>query len=111
MKYLYRYCPGVVLSIFMMCVALVGCVPEAIELPCRVRAIVTDSATNISVNEATLNAVVSLIDKDSIDCGVIYGANETLSSAKGTMVATAANGEYAVVVDKLNANTTYYYRA
>ena len=111
MKHVYRYCHGVVLFIFVMCVALVGCIPEAIELPCRVRIVVTDTATDISVNEATLRAVVSLIDNDSIDCGVIYGLSDALSAEKGTTKPTIGHGEYAVSVGDLKANTTYYYRA
>ena len=88
-----------------------GCVPEDIELPCRIKSVATDTALSISAHRARLSGKVDITDTDSISCGIIYDVSSTLSSTKGTMKSTRSVGDYFVEVSELKANTTYYYRA
>ena len=111
MRHLYRYCRYCLACIFLMCLAFMGCVPEDIELPCRIKSVATDTALSISAHRARLSGKVAITDADSISCGIIYDVSSTLSSTKGTMKSTKSVGDYFVEVSELNANTTYYYRA
>ena len=111
MTYLRRNHCRTILSLLAVCLAFTACVPEDIELPSRVKSVVTESATSVTSAEAKLSGLVSLYDTDTISCGIIYDTSSSLSSKNATMKSTAANGKYSVSIDGLSANTTYHYRA
>ena len=112
MKKIHDYHYGGIGFIFTLCLILFSCIPDDIELPFRVKSVVTDSVTNVTYCEAKLGGVVNVIDADTVTCGVIYSTYISfLSSKNGLKKPTTANGQYAVVLDLLDANTTYYYRA
>ena len=101
-----------ILQAFMMaCMLFIGCIPEDIDFPSRVKSITTNDVTDISTNRATLNGSVMLSDTDTISCGVLYNTSPTLSNKSGVQKSTTANGNYSVSIDGLIPNTTYYYRA
>ena len=97
--------------ILMVCLVFVGCIPENIELPSRVKSVTTNEPARITVNSATLCANVNLVDSNTINCGIIYDISSKLSSSIGTKKNTTANGDYSVNLSGLKPNTTYYYRA
>ena len=108
---LYRNHCYTILSLLLACLAFTSCVPEGIELPSRVKSVVTGYVAVRTPNSAQLTGTVSLYDTEYITCGIIYGTSSELSSTNGTKVPTAANGNYLVSITGLSANTTYYYRA
>ena len=95
----------------MVCLVFAACIPENIELPSRVKSVTTNSPTDVTINSATLNAHVDLVDTYNVDCGVIYGLRSNLSPNNDRKKSTTANGNYSVKVSELKPNTTYYYRA
>lgn len=97
--------------ILMVCLVFAACIPENIELPTRVKSVTTNSPTDVTINSATLNAHVDLVDTFSIFCGFIYDTSSKLSSQNGTLRSTVTNGFYSIRISGLKANTTYYYRA
>ena len=111
MTYLRRNYRYIILSLLSMLLAFSACVPEGIELPCRIESVITYNPTSVTASEAKLNGLVSLYDTDTISCGIIYDTSSSLSSKNATMKSTAANGKYSVSIDGLKANTTYHYRA
>lgn len=99
------------LALLIACMLYVSCMPENIELPTRVKSVTTNSPTDVTINSATLNAHVDLVDTYNVDCGVIYGLRSNLSPNNDRKKSTTANGNYSVKVSELKPNTTYYYRA
>lgn len=106
-----RYLSFSSLSILMLCLLFVECIPEDIALPYRIQSVTTSNATDITAREATLAGEVSLVDTDTITCGIIYGETSDLSAFKGTKVTTKANGRYTIGLFQLKDNTKYYYCA
>ena len=72
---------------------------------------VTDGVSNVGSRSATLFGNISLYDSENIACGFIYDTSSNLSHKGGAKRSTTANGNYALSISGLNANTIYYYRA
>ena len=105
-KHLYS-----LVTLFTICFLFWRCIPEELELPTRLKSVTTNKATNVAVREATLRGKVTLVDSDTITCGVIYGDSASLSPTNDVMVSTMANGDFSISLSTLKASTTYYYRA
>ena len=97
--------------LFAVCLFFSGCIPEEIELPVRIKSVVTHGVSNVVSRSATLYGDVSLYDSENIACGFIYDTSSNLSHKGGAKRSTTANGNYALSISGLKANTIYYYRA
>ena len=71
----------------------------------------THGVNNVDSRSATLFGNVSLYDSENIACGFIYDTSSNLSHKGGAKRSTTANGNYALSISGLKANTIYYYRA
>lgn len=97
--------------LFAVCLFFSGCIPEEIELPVRIKSVVTHGVSNVGSCGAELFGNVSLYDSENIACGFIYDTSSNLSYKGGAKRSTIANGNYALSISGLKANTIYYYRA
>ena len=71
----------------------------------------THGVNNVDSRSALLFGNVSLYDSENIACGFIYDTSSNLSHKSGVERSTTANGNYALNISGLKANTIYYYRA
>lgn len=97
--------------LFAVCLFFSGCIPEEIELPVRIKSVVTHGVSNVGSHSATLFGNISLYDSENIACGFIYNTSSNLSHKSGVERSTIANGDYVLNISGLKANTIYYYRA
>ena len=96
---------------FVLCIAFTGCIPEGIELP-NIYSVTTADVTNITVDGATLNGSLGIIDTEkAVAFGVEYGTKSTSLSTNLTVDEITSAGDFSVNLTGLVANTTYYYRA
>lgn len=112
MKILYlRYS---LLGIFFVSICFTACIPENIELPCRLISVMTyDSVSNVTESEATISGKVCTAGLDSITCGFIYGTSypNSFYTYGVENKSTYSSSGFSVNISALSANTTYYYRA
>ena len=99
------------IALFAVCLFFSGCIPEVIELPVRIKSVVTHGVSNVGSRSATLFGNISLYDSENIACGFIYDTSSNLSHKGGAKRSTIANGDYVLKISGLKANTIYYYRA
>ena len=99
------------IALFAVCLFFSGCIPEEIELPVRIKSVVTHGVSNVDSRSATLFGNISLYDSENIACGFIYNTSSNLSHKSGVERSTIANGDYVLNISGLKANTIYYYRA
>ena len=96
---------------FVLCIAFTGCIPEGIELP-NIYSVTTADVTNITVDGATLNGSLGIMDTEkAVAFGVEYGTKSTSLSTNLTVDEITSAGDFSVNLTGLVANTTYYYRA
>ena len=95
---------------------MVGCIPENVELPCKLISVQTyDGATNISASGATLKGKVNVASiTDTVTCGVLCSTSWpslTYTSEDQVQKTIYTSGEFEINISELKANTTYYYCA